>query len=398
MQKIHQAVILAGGAGTRLKPFTLTNPKPMVPINGKPFLEYLMELLKENGIKEVVILIGYLGEKIKQYFNDGSKFGIKIKYSYTPYLNDKKQENQSGLRLKNAENLLDNYFLLMYCDNYWPLQLNNLVKFFNQHPSDTLVTAFSNADNTTRSNLFIEDGYVIKYDPTRITNPLNGVDIGFFIVNKKVLKLLPDSNSKFEEEILPKLIKKKRLTGYLSNQKYYSIGNLDRVNIITKFLSPQKIIFLDRDGVINKKPKKAEYVTCWKEFKFLPGSIEAIGLLNQLGYKIFIISNQSGIARGKLTKKDLDNIHKKMTNELKKYDAKIDGIYYCPHGWNEGCECRKPKPGLLFQASYDHLLTLTKTLFVGDDKRDKQAGDAVGCKTILVSNRRNLLQIVNSLK
>src|SRR3989344_7197573 len=98
--KITQAVILAGGQGKRLRPFTKNNPKPMIPVNGKPFLEYLIALLKDNGIKEIVILTGYLEEKIKTYLGDGSRYKIKIKYSYTPFLLKNNEETQSGLRLK----------------------------------------------------------------------------------------------------------------------------------------------------------------------------------------------------------------------------------------------------------------------------------------------------------
>lgn len=397
MTKITQAVILAGGEGRRLRPFTLNYPKPMISVNGQPFLEHLIELLKENSIKEILILTGYLADKIEKHFGNGSKFGIKIKYSYTPFLNEKGEENESGLRLKNAERLLDDFFLLLYCDNYWPLNLKNLVNFFNQHPSDVLITAYSNLDNSTKNNILIKKGYAVKYDPSRKEKNLNGVDIGFFVVNKKVLKLLPYYNSKFENIVLPELIKKRGLAGYLSDQKYYSISDLNRVKITAKFLSPKKIIFLDRDGVINKRPPKADYVKSWEEFEFLPGSIEAIRLLNHLGYKIFIISNQSGIARGKLTKKKLNNIHKNMAKQLKNNGAKIDGIYYCPHDWDKGCPCRKPKPGLLYQASREHFIDLTKVIFIGDDGRDKEAGDAAGCKTILVNEKKNLLHIVNSL-
>ena len=198
MINIKQAVILAGGRGKRLLPLTLKNPKPMVKVNKKPFLEHLILLLKKNGIKDIVILTGYLGEKIKQYFGDGDKFGVRIKYSYIPFLDDKGKENESGLRIKKAKDLLNDYFFLMYCDNYWPLQLKKLIKFFHEHPSDILLTAYSNSDNSTKNNLLIDTyGYVDKYDSSRLEKKLNAVDIGFFIISKKVLTLLPDSNSKF---------------------------------------------------------------------------------------------------------------------------------------------------------------------------------------------------------
>ncbi len=159
----------------------------------------------------------------------------------------------------------------------------------------------------------------------------------------------------------------------------------------------KKVIFLDRDGVINKKPKKADYVKKWQEFEFLPGAIEAIKLLNQNSYDIYVITNQPGISRGVMSKQDLDLIHQKMEQELEKEGAKLQGIYCCTHGWDDGCECRKPKPGLLFQAARDHNLDLAEVVFIGDDERDLQAGEAAGCKTILLEPSKSLLKIVNSL-
>lgn len=395
---INQAVILAGGAGSRLKPFTNKNPKPMILVNGKPFLEHIINLLKENSIKEVVILTGYLGEKIEKHFGDGSRFGVNIKYSYTPFLDEKGNENKSGLRLKNAQDLLDQSFLLLYCDNYWPLNLEKLIDFFDTHPSDILTTVYSNKDFSTKNNIAVDqNGYIIKYDKERIEKNLNGVDIGFFIIKKKILDLLPETNSIFEIVILPNLIKQKKLSGFVTDQKYYSIGDLKRVKATEKFLTSKKVVFLDRDGVINKKPPKADYVKKWKEFKFLPGAIQAIKLLTDKKYRLFILSNQSGIARKMLTEKNLQIIHKNMIREIKKEGGKIEEIYICPHGWDEGCDCRKPKPGMLLQASREHFIDLRKSLFIGDDERDKQAGDAVDCKTILVNKKNNLLKIVKSL-
>lgn len=384
--EIRQAVILAGGRGERLKPFTNNNPKPMILTNGKPFLEHLIELLKENKIKEVVILIGYLGEKIENYFGDGSKLGIKIKYSYTPFENERGEENESGIRLKNAEHLLDEHFLLMYCDNYWPLKLEKLEEFCNNHKTDILTTIYSNKDNSTKNNVLVDESeYVIKYDRSRQEAGLNGVDIGFFIINKKVLDLLPNHNSHFEKDILPQLIFKKQVSGYLTDHKYYSIGDPERVKLTEIFLAPKKVIFLDRDGVINKKPPKADYVKNWSEFEFLPGAVEAIKNLTKNGHDIYLITNQPGVAKGVMTKQDLDLIHQKMQKELKKNNGKIKAIYACLHNWDEGCECRKPKPGLLFQAAAENHLDLTKSIFIGDDERDIQTGQAAGCKTILVN-------------
>lgn len=398
INKIRQAVILAGGAGTRLQPFTLRNPKPLVPVNNRPFLEYLITLLKENGIRDIVLLIGYKGEKIVEHLGDGNKFGLRIRYSYLPFKDYFGEEIKSGLRILNAHELLDEQFLLMYCDNYWPLDLERLQKFFSAHRCEVLVTLYSNWDKSTRSNTLVSgDGLIFKYDKSRKEQNLNGVDIGFMIVKKRVLSLLPTVNSKFEDEVFPKLIKERKLLGFLSDQKYYSIGDTDRVKKTAKFLKDKKVIFLDRDGVINSKAPKADYIKSWGEFEFLPGAIEGMELLVKEGYKIFIITNQAGIARGLMNISDLEIIHKKMVHVLRTKGIKIDGIYYCPHGWNEGCFCRKPKPGMFYRASSEHFIDLSKSLFIGDEITDKLAGEAAGIRTLIVSKKRPLIKIVYSL-
>ena len=392
MVLVKQAIILAGGIGTRLRPLTYKIPKPMITLNNKPFLEYLIELLKENGIKEIILLLGYLPDKIKEYFGDGSNFGIKIRYSVGDV------SFETGKRIKNAEELLDDNFLLMYCDNYWSLNLKKLVKYHDNHNVLATVTIYTNKDNFTKNNMKVDDqGYVILYDKSRQEENLSGVDIGFFIINKKVLELMPDTNFSFEKEILSELIKKNQLAGYLTDHRYYSIGKIERLPITEKFLQPKKVIFLDRDGVINKKAPKADYVKNWDEFEFLPGSIEAISLLTKSGYDIYIISNQAGIARGIMTENDLKKIHQNMTDEIEKKEGKILGIYYCPHGWDERCECRKPKPGMFFQAAREHYIDLTKAIFIGDDERDVEAGESAGVKTILVSPKKSLLEITEEI-
>lgn len=392
MKSIRQAVILAGGQGMRMRPLTLTTPKPMILIHGKPFLEYIIELLKKNGIKEIVILTGYLHEKIESYFKDGHKFGLKIKYSFSP------AEDETGTRIRKAKDLIADTFLLLYADNYWPLQLDILTSFYNKIGVKNLVTVYSNFDNATKSNILVgNDGLVKIYDKTRTEKNLNGVDIGFFILDKKVLNLFPQENFSFEKIILPKLIAEKQLAGFLTYHKYYGLSNPERIPVIKEFFRSKKIVLLDRDGVVNEKPPKAEYVKNWKEFKFLPGAIDALKLLTEKHYEIIIISNQAGIGRKEMTEDDLKKIHEKFLEICKKEGVNIKGIYYCPHNWDEGCFCRKPKPGMLFKAAADHHFDLTKTIFIGDDERDEQAGKSVNCQTILLRQGRNLLAITRGL-
>jgi len=393
---IKQAVILAGGKGTRLRPLTYDVPKPMAIVHDRTFLEYLIEMLRENGISEVVLLLGYLPEKIIQHFGDGSNYGIEIKYSVG------KVTDKTGTRIKNAESMLDDTFLLMYCDNYWPLNLKKLLEFYIEHRTLASTTVYINKDSMgeygAENNICVDDdGYVLKYDKCRKNNDLNGVDIGFFIISKNVLALMPDHNFSFEEEILPLLVDKRQLSGYQTEHRYYYISNLESLKQTEQFLQPQKVVFLDRDGVINQKASEDDYVKDWSEFHFLSGAIEALSLLTQEGYDIYVVTNQRGIARGIMREHDLKAIHDKLKEELEKHGAKIKQIYYCPHGRDRGCECRKPKPGLLFRAASEHNINLTKAIFIGDDERDLQAGNAAGCTTVLVTPEKNLLKIVDTL-
>lgn len=390
---IKQAVILAGGQGTRLRPLTLTTPKPLIKIHGKPFLEYIIENLKDNGIKEVIILTGYLGNKIENYFKDGEKFGVKIKYSLSPV------ETETGSRIKNALPLIQDTFLLLYCDNYWPLNLKTHETFYKKSGKKMLVTVYENTDNYTKNNIYVNDyGIVETYDKLQKAHNLNGVDIGYFVINKSVLNNLPNENFSFEKFIFPKLIKEKQLAGFLTKHKYYGLSNLERIPEIKKFLKPKKIVLLDRDGVINKRPKKANYVKSVNEFILLPKAIEALKVLTKKKYQIYLISNQAGIARKLMSEKNLIEIHKYFLKICRENDIKISGIYYCPHGWDENCACRKPKPGMLFQAAKEHYFDLTKTIFIGDDQRDMETGKAANSKTILVTKNNSLYNIAVKLR
>lgn len=381
---IQQAVILAGGQGTRLRPLTLTIPKPMIPFHGKPFLEYLISDLRKNNIKDIIILVGYLHGKIEKYFGDGKRFGLHIRYSYSPV------EADTGTRLRNARNLIKNEFLLLYGDNYWPLELPRLVDYYKKLRMAGIVTVYSNWDNYTKNNIFVNsDGIVTVYDRRRKRTDLNGVDIGYFIFNKHVLSLIPKKNSSFEEHVLSKLVRNGDLGGFITHTRYYGLSRPERMAEISDFFKPKKAIFLDRDGVINRRAPKATYITSWQAFHFLPGVKKALKQLEERGYQIFIITNQSGIARNMMKPKDLDMIHKNMMLELKKVGVHIKHIYVCPHGWNEGCFCRKPNPGLLLRAGVENKLDLREIFYIGDDERDVLAGKSAGCRTVFIKNKNS---------
>ncbi len=392
MSEITQAVIFAGGLGERLKPFTENNPKPMYSFYGKPFLEYLVEQIRDWGITDIVILLGYLPEKVTEYFGDGSKWGITIRYVITPV------DYDTQFRLKAAKDFLNNNFLMMYCDNICPIDFERLKRDYFKNDAIIQVTAYSNSDGYTKNNMRISsDGRVELYDKKRTSENLKGVDIGYAIVSKEVFNLMSDSNENFEAVVYPKLVEGGSLFSTITEHRYYSIGSFERIELTEKYLSSQKYIFIDRDGVTNERPPKAEYVCNPEDFKWLPNAREAIKKLNDAGYIVIEISNQAGIARGVMTHLDFENVQKKMLSDLEEIGAKIDDVYYCPHGWDDNCECRKPKPGMIFQAQKDYSINLSKCVLIGDDERDIITAHNANMKGILVSDTYTLMDAVNDV-
>ena len=147
-------------------------------------------------------------------------------------------------------------------------------------------------------------------------------------------------------------------------------------------MNPEKFVLLDRDGVINQDSD--HFIKSAEEWQPIPGSLEAIALLNKHGYKVIVTTNQSGLGRGLFDHATLEQIHDKMQRMTAEQGGKIDAIYYCPHEPNENCNCRKPKPGLLETFADEYKVALEKIPFIGDSLRDIQAGQSAGAIPILV--------------
>jgi histidinol-phosphate phosphatase family protein len=388
----QQAVILAGGRGTRLKPLTDTRPKPMVEILGKPFLAYQLDQLRDQGFRQVLLLLGYLPEVVQDYCGDGRRWGLNIEYSVSA------AEDETARRIKLAEPLLAPYFLLLYCDNYWPMQIDKMWSRFVTAGAPAMITVYTNKDGYTRNSVRVDQkGYVTVYDKTSRTPDLQGVEISYALMNKSVIERLPDTNTSVEEALYTRLAERRQLLAYVTDHRYYSVGALHRLPLTEAFMARRPAVILDRDGVLNKRPSRAQYIRSWSEFEWLSGAKDALRLFKDAGYRVVVASNQAGISRGEITEEGLLRMHETMKAEAVEAGGHIEGIYYCPHGWDEGCECRKPKPGLLFQAQRDLNLDLSRTPFIGDDERDAQAADAAGCPSILVSNQLSLLAIARRL-
>jgi len=156
-----------------------------------------------------------------------------------------------------------------------------------------------------------------------------------------------------------------------------------------------KAVFLDRDGVINRKLEN-DYVKKWDEFCFLPGVFSAIEAIREKGYLVIVVTNQRGIAKGLMTEEDLEEIHRKMQKELKKHRAQVDDIFYCPHDISDNCNCRKPEPGMLIQAQKKWDIDFAQSFIIGDSESDIEAGRRVGVRGILTTDLRHAVGLMNN--
>jgi len=221
-----QTVILAGGLGTRLRPLTHQIPKVMVSIKGKPFLEYILELLKRNNLKKIVLCVGYLGEKIENYFGNGKEWGIDIKYSF---------EKEKGLlgtggALKNAESFLENEFIVLYGDTFLNINYQDLISYFYKQDKLGVMVAFTNQPKTMLNNIEVNNkNEIINYDK-RKEEKANCIDAGVLVFKKDILNL-SSAKDKFslEEEVYPVLIQKREFIIYPTSQKFYDIGTFERL-------------------------------------------------------------------------------------------------------------------------------------------------------------------------
>ncbi len=212
-------VILCGGKATRLYPLSQKVPKAMTEIEGKPFLEYQIDLLKRNGIFDIVLCIGDKGEQIKEHFQDGERFDVRIKYSQ-----DGEELLGTAGALKKAENLLADSFLVLFGDTYLSLNFQEAINFFEKNRQLGMMTVFRNAGKYAPSNTVVENGLVKYYSKKRHLKNMNYIDCGLGIIRKDSLKYLRQGESGDLAILNQALIKRQELLAYPIKKRFYDIG------------------------------------------------------------------------------------------------------------------------------------------------------------------------------
>ena len=214
-----QVVILVGGLATRLGDLTRDEPKSMVKIWGKPFLEYQLEWLRRAGIKSIILCIGHMGEQIERFFGNGMKYGVNIRYSL--------EDNLLGTAgaLKKAEALFDDVFFTMYGDTYLFLNFSHVMAFYESRNKLALMTVYKNYDRYDRSNTVIADNLVKRYSKKEKTEDMVYIDYGVNIFRKEVLKMVPEEQFYALEELVPRLIEQDELLAFEVKERFYEIGS-----------------------------------------------------------------------------------------------------------------------------------------------------------------------------
>lgn len=396
-----QVVIMAGGKGTRISSINAEVPKPMIPILDKPILEYEIQCLERQGYRDIILVVGHLGHKIQDYFRDGSPFGVSISYVV-----EKEPLGTAGA-LFYLKSKIKEDFLLLNGDIIFDV---NISKFVKAHRNNgTLATIFTHPNNHPYDSGVIvagEDKKVVKWMHKEDKRHWyqNRVNAGLHMLSPALLERFEHLEKKdLDRDILKPLIDEGELAVYDSPEYVKDMGTPDRYYAVADDIrkgkvssrnlkNKQKAVFLDRDGVINKY---VGFLRDIDDFELLPGVAEAIKKLNDSGYLVIVVTNQPVIARGDVTFSQLREIHNKMETLLGKEGAYIDALYFCPHHPDRGfegevpelkidCECRKPKPGMFFQASEDFNIELSDSWMVGDSESDIIAGEAAGCQCIRV--------------
>mgnify|MGYP001570504964 CR=1 FL=1 len=235
-----QTVILAGGLGKRLMPLTRDIPKPMVPVLGRPFLEYQIRWLRSKGIRKILLLTGYQGDKIQSYFGDGRSLGVVLAYSHEP------GPLGTGGSLKLAENKLESSFLLLYGDSFLPMDFGGLIQRFRNADKTGMIVVYDSRqyDTGVPCNICLDkEGFVAGYKKGSM-KPYYYIDAGISVFKREVVDLISKKRKvSLEEEIFPRLIKKQELIAYISKQLFYDIGTHERIKRFEEFLRSGTIKF-----------------------------------------------------------------------------------------------------------------------------------------------------------
>ena len=391
--KKAQVVILAGGFGTRMSEQFPSVPKPMIPVNSKPILEHIVDECRKYGLLDILIVLHFGAERIKQHFGDGHRFGVALSY----YIEE--EPLGTGGALIAVQHLVASTYIVLYADVYCDVDFFSLMQFHHTSDSDVSIVIHPNS-HPHDSDLVVlnESNRIIDISPHPHKNQRelkNLVNAAMYIFNKSVLKDFKINLKKFDiaQDLFSRLLEMdKYISGYRTVEYLKDMGTPERlasVEIDVKngldqsrsIRVKRRAIFLDRDGTINKANG---FIKSSDQLELIKGSAHAIKKINKSKYLAICVTNQPVLARGDCDYKMLEKIHNKLEFLLGLQGSYLDKLFFCPHHPDTGfagevielkkeCDCRKPKPGMFLEAKSDLNIDLSESWMIGDRTADLAA-------------------------
>ena len=366
----RQAVILAGGGGTRLGEITRDTPKPLLQVDGQPFITLLIEELRRFGFDDLVILVGGYRTEFERALHRRPISQARVKLVTEP-----KPAGTAGALIYAAE-FLRSRFLLMNGDSFFDINLLPLV--IGNNPGSWLArVALCHSQDTGRyGTVGLSHGRITDFGEKSGFGP-GLINAGIYWMKREILNEIGTGPSSIETDVLPGLASRGMLRGRVFDGNFIDIGLPDDLARGRRLISEWRrrpAVFLDRDGVLNRDHG---YVHRREDFEWIHGAKKAIRLLNDRGYLVFVVTNQAGVARGYYEMAHVERLHRWMNAELRKSGAHIDRYYICPHhpDFDGECDCRKPRPGMLLRAMDDWTVDPSRSFLVGDKVTDLQAAE-----------------------
>jgi D,D-heptose 1,7-bisphosphate phosphatase len=390
---LAQAVILCGGMGTRLGPLTATTPKPMLEVGGRPFLDHLLSEVVRFGCEEVLLLAGNLGGQIHQHYH-GTRFGrATIKVLVEP------EPRGTAGALDFALPQLAAEFLLLNGDSWIDFDLVKLALAWRDVPWASVLMLLQHVPDAARFGAVDADDNVVRAfrekDPTRRALP-GWINSGVYVVRRCVLEGRSGwGEGSLERDLLPDLVAKGQVAAHRAPEGSYfiDIGVPDSLAQARADLPRRRrrpAIFFDRDGTLNHDTGHTHRV---EDLRWISGAMDAIRIANEAGFFVFVVTNQSGIARGLYSQDDVLAFHQAMQRQLFSVGAHMDDIAWCPHHpqaplaqYRQACDCRKPAGGLLKQLMGRWDVDAAGSLMVGDKDTDVSAGAMAGVRSLKLAD------------
>jgi D-glycero-D-manno-heptose 1,7-bisphosphate phosphatase len=370
---IRQCAVLVGGRGTQLGAVTADLPKPMLPCGDRPFLAWLLREFVRFGVEEFLLLTGYLSAEVEARVQTLSTF---LPLEARIVVCEEPMRGGTGGAVFHARERLDERFLLCYGDSLFDCNLARLLSDASaDEPAVVGRMMLRRLDDASRDGVVVLDGNRVREFRERPPAGMAGViNAGIYLFDRRLVDELVPSCS-LEADIMPRLAARGVLRGTVGEGYFRAQQEIPRV-------LRRRALFLDRDGVVNVDHG---YVGTRDRFEWMPGAREAIRAATGAGWHVFVVTNQSGVARGHYDEAAVAELHAWMTDEVRRAGGTIDDIRYCPYheeavvpAYRRASDWRKPAPGMLLDLMRAWELDPARCVLIGDQESDMAAAKAAG--------------------